>query len=70
MDGVLSTPHALWINPSGIEFAGTSVDRFVQTLGDRVRVELLGLRVWRASPGEAYGMPTSKEAMASGLLYQ
>jgi pimeloyl-ACP methyl ester carboxylesterase len=65
VDGVLSTPRILWINPSGTEFGGTSVDRFVQTLGDRVHVELLGLRVWRTSPGEAYGMSTEVDAVTA-----
>ena len=55
----------LWVNPSGTEFAGTSVERFVQTLGDRVRVELLGLQVWQTSPGHAYGMATEVDAVTA-----
>jgi pimeloyl-ACP methyl ester carboxylesterase len=63
VDGVLR-PRVLWINPSGTEFAGSSVDRFVQTLGDRAHVELLGLRVWTAAPGETYGMDVEVRAVA------
>ena len=63
MDGVLNAPRVLWINPSGTDFGGTSVERFVPTLGDRVRVELLGLRVWRTPPGQAYGMATEVDAV-------
>jgi pimeloyl-ACP methyl ester carboxylesterase len=55
----------LWINPSGTEFGGTPVERFVQTLGDRVRVELLGLRVWRTSPGQGYGMAAEVDAVTA-----
>jgi pimeloyl-ACP methyl ester carboxylesterase len=65
VDGVLSVPRVLWINPSGTEFGGTSIDRFVQSLGDDVHVELLGLRVWSAKPGDAYGMRSEVEAVTT-----
>jgi pimeloyl-ACP methyl ester carboxylesterase len=64
LDGVL-TPRVLWINPSGTDFGGTSVELFVQTLGDRVHVELVGLQVWRTSPGHAYGMATEVDAVTA-----
>jgi pimeloyl-ACP methyl ester carboxylesterase len=59
------TPRVLWINPSGTEFDGTSVDLFARGLGDRVDIELLGLQVWRVAPGQAYAMSTEVDAVAA-----
>ena len=42
----------------------------MQTLGDRARVELLGLRVWRTSPGHAYGMATEVDAVAAAAAHE
>jgi pimeloyl-ACP methyl ester carboxylesterase len=58
-------PRILWVNPSGTEFADTSVGRFAGRLADAADVTLLGLRVWRAQPGQAYGMPAEVDAVGA-----
>ena len=55
LDGVLTAARVLWINPSGTEFGGTSVERFVQTLGDRRARGAAG----SAGVADAPGRPTA-----------
>ncbi len=55
----------LWINPSGTEFGGTSVELFTRRLAGRADVTLLGLQVWGQAPGPAYGMPTEVDAVTA-----
>ncbi len=55
--------RVLWINPSGIEFGGTSVERFAQRVEGSAKVTLLGLEIWSHVPGQTYGMATEVAAV-------
>jgi pimeloyl-ACP methyl ester carboxylesterase len=52
VDGVLTPPRVLWVNP----FGGAPIEAFMRSLGDRAQLELLGLRVWGVDAGHGYAM--------------
>ena len=56
--------RVIWINPSGTDFAGTSVSSFAQTLSDRAGLTFKGLEVWSVAPGEPYSMRVEVDAVA------
>jgi pimeloyl-ACP methyl ester carboxylesterase len=64
LDGVLTRPRVIWVNPSGTEFGGTSIEAFAQQIQRQVDVTLLGLRVWGLAPGERYDMGVEVAAVA------
>jgi pimeloyl-ACP methyl ester carboxylesterase len=57
----------LWVNPSGTTFEDTSVDRFARRVRRSAEVMLLGLQVWRLSPGDPYGMQTEVDAVIAAV---
>jgi pimeloyl-ACP methyl ester carboxylesterase len=65
LDGLLTRPRAIWVDPTGTEFAGTAVEAFADRLRDRFKVTLLGLRVWGLAPGDGYGIDAEVAAVAS-----
>jgi pimeloyl-ACP methyl ester carboxylesterase len=58
------TQHVVWINPSGTEFAGTSVSSFAERLAARAALTLKGLEVWHATSGERYDMQVEVDGVA------
>ena len=60
----MQVDRVIWINPSGTDFAGTSVDRFAERLTGRVDVIMKGLEVWRLAPGKHYDMRVETDAVA------
>lgn len=52
MDGVLTPPRVLWVNP----FGGAPMEPLMRSLGDRVQLEPIGLRVWGLDAGDGYTM--------------
>jgi pimeloyl-ACP methyl ester carboxylesterase len=59
----MGAARVLWINPSGTEFGGTSVEQFAQRVHATAKVTLLGLEIWSRRPGQAYGMATEVAAV-------
>ncbi len=55
----------LWINPSGTEFGGTTVEQFAQRMAGSAKVTLLGLEIWRQAPDQTYGMATEVAAVTA-----
>ena len=66
LDGVLK-PRVLWINPSGTDFSGTSIEAFAERIGTHVETTLLGLRVWSLAPGDRYDMGVEVAAVAEAV---
>ena len=64
LDGVLTRPRVIWVDPTGTDFAGTAIETFADGLRDRFEVTLLGLRVWGLDPGDGYGMDVEVRAVA------
>jgi pimeloyl-ACP methyl ester carboxylesterase len=70
LDGLLTPPRVIWVDPTGTDFAGTPLDAFADRLRDRFEVTLLGLRVWGLAPGDGYGMDVELAAVASAAGHE
>ena len=64
LDGVLTRPRVIWIDPAGTDFTGTPIEAFAGRLRDRFDVTLVGLRVWRLAPGDPYDMEVEVAGVA------
>jgi pimeloyl-ACP methyl ester carboxylesterase len=54
LDGLLTRPRVIWVDPTGTDFTGTPIEAFAERLRGRVDITLLGLRVWGLAPGDRY----------------
>jgi pimeloyl-ACP methyl ester carboxylesterase len=64
LDGLLTRPRVIWVDPTGTDFTGTPIEAFAGRLGPSVDVTLLGLRVWGLAPGDDYDMGVEVAAVA------
>jgi pimeloyl-ACP methyl ester carboxylesterase len=73
LDGLLTRPRVIWVDPAATDFAGTSIEAFAGRLRGRAEVTLLGLRVWHLASGEPYDMDVEvgpvAEAAGSGPVH-
>jgi pimeloyl-ACP methyl ester carboxylesterase len=65
VDGVLTRPRIIWVDPARTDFAGTPIDAFAGRLRPDVDVTLLGLRAWGLAPGDPYDMEVEVAAIAA-----
>jgi pimeloyl-ACP methyl ester carboxylesterase len=63
LDGVLTRPRVIWVDPTGTDFTGTPVEAFAERLRASVDVTLVGLRVWGLAPGDPYDIGVEVEAV-------
>ena len=73
LDGVLTRPRVIWVDPAGTDFTGTPIGAFAEQLRDRFEVSLVALRVWGLAPGDPYDMRVEvagvAEAAGSGPVH-
>ncbi len=63
LDGLLTRPRVIWVDPTGTQFSGTSIDTFAERLRASVAITLLGLRVWDLRRSARYDMDVETAAV-------
>jgi pimeloyl-ACP methyl ester carboxylesterase len=64
LDGLLTRPRVIWVDPVATDFTGTSIEAFAARLRCRAEVTLLGLRARGLAPGTPYDMDVEVAAVA------